>query len=63
MNNKFDEKLDTCYDWIMSKIRDPYNHKYETELIDDAIFKFADRTNYKKELAKSLEFMLSNRLF
>lgn len=59
MNNKFDEKFDTCLDWILAKIRDPFNHDFESELIDRAIFQFANNTNYKKELARALEFALS----
>ena len=59
MNNKLDEKFELCLDWILSKIRNPFIHKFEPELIDDAIFKFANDTNYKKELRKLLEFALS----
>ena len=59
MNNKFNEKFDICFDWILSQIRNSYIHKTEFELIDIAIFKFADNTNYKKDLAKTLEFALS----
>ena len=59
MNNKYDEKFDICLDWILSQIRNSYIHKTESELIDMAIFKFADRTNYKKQLENDLLFALS----
>lgn len=55
MNNKYEEKFDLCLDYVLSKIRDPWNHKFVSELITEAIFKFANNTNYKRQLEKELK--------